>query len=86
MRTKIITQSPSGRNRVNWVDSSVAWHAAQGIAQGSHHAVILYGAHGVVHFDRQGGGVVTWNDNSTVPGTQTRFGPDTTVCVQREGA
>jgi len=81
MKVKIVTNSPSDRNRVTWIDSSIAWYAAQGIAKLSHHAVILYGKYATVRFDYLGGGTCVWNEKSTLPGDVTKFSPETTVCV-----
>lgn len=77
MKLKMITQSPTDRNRVAWLDSAVAWAAARGVAVGTHHAVILFGRRGTARFDRNGGGHVEWKDDSDI----TRFEPNTRVCI-----
>ncbi len=81
MKLKLVTQSPSDHNRVNWVESTVAWAAARGIARDTHYAVVLYGEYGTARFDMHGGGKVQWNEKSTMPGKTTTFDANTTVCV-----
>jgi hypothetical protein len=81
MKLKLIRQSPSDKNRVNWIEAEVAWVAAQAIASRTHHAVILYGTYGTARFRHDGGGHVEWNERSTLPGTTTDFSASTTVCI-----
>lgn len=81
MRCRIVTETPAGKKLVNLVHTCVAWYAAQGIARYSHCGVTLYGVYGMAEFNADGSGVVTWHACSTMPGERTRFGPDTTVCV-----
>jgi hypothetical protein len=82
MKIKMITQSPSGRNRTNWIEAGgVAWAAARGISRDTHFGVILYGEFGTARFDVNGGGLVEWNQKSTRPDTVTRFDDRTIVCI-----
>lgn len=80
-RVKMIVQSPSDRNATVWLPYAVAWAAARGIAQQTHHAVILIGTRGTARFNGDGGGTVTWNEVSGEPGTVTRFDAQRTVCI-----
>ena len=81
MKLKMLTQSPSDRNRVTWLPSEIAWYAARGIACDTHHAVILYGQFGTARFHHDGSGFVEWNEQSTRPGLSERFAADTIVCI-----
>lgn len=79
--SKLIVQSPAGRNRTIWLPREVAWAAACGIAKDTQHVAILYGEYGTARFNSDGGGTVEWNAKSTKPGETTRFDQRTTVCI-----
>lgn len=59
----------------------VAWAAARGIARETKCSVVLYGHYGLAAFQDDGSGVVYWNDQSSIPGTQSNFDDRTTVAI-----
>ena len=80
-KVKMISQSPSGKNRVTWLPREIAWAAARGVSMETHCAVILYGEFGTARFAQDGSGNVEWNEKSLSPGDVSRFCDRTTVMI-----
>ena len=84
-RIKMVTTSPTDKNRVTWIPWPVAWAAARGIAKDTHHTVTLHGEYGKAVFETNpahaGAGHVEWNEKSTKPGEVTYFDERTLVCI-----
>jgi hypothetical protein len=80
-RVKLITQTPSGRNRTSWLPHDVAWAAARGIIRDTHCGVVLVSEYGKAVFANDGSGHVEWNERSTLPGQTTHFDERTIVCM-----
>lgn len=80
-RVTMILQTPSGKNEKMRIPYFAAFPAARGIVQNTHAVVVLIGQYGTARFQEDGSGHVDWNEESTAPGTTTRFDCRTVVCI-----
>lgn len=75
--TKLVVAPPSGDKVLEYrMPISLGWHAARGIAQGSHNSVVLMGKKGFAAFASDGAGIVYWKD-----GQVSKFSETTVVAI-----